>query len=136
MNPHHAPGALLLVAVVAVGSLAVGCASNPKYDPQTCQTWEGLQAVRVNPAGAPDRHLRLQAAFRVCPPESGVAEIERKRIELRHEVISLVSGQSEADLRDPLRAEKLRSQLLILANEKILRRARVVDVFITQMELE
>jgi flagellar basal body-associated protein FliL len=113
-----------------------GCAPTPQYIEEDCPTWEGLGTVRVNPAGATSRHLRLQAAFRVCPPDEGRAEVERKRIELRHEVIALLSAQTEKDLEDPLRAERLREQLMILANERVLRKSQVVDVFITGMELE
>ncbi len=125
-------GPALLVAVCS----AFGCAATPAYSPKECPTWEGMGPIEVNPAGAPHRHLRLQAAFRVCPPVEGLAEIERKRIELRHEMISLLSRQSVADLEDPLRAEKLRKQLMVLVNEGVLKKARVTDVFITGMHLQ
>lgn len=124
------------MAVVVVACSAAGCASTPAYNLKDCPTWEGLGAIEVNPAGAKDRHLRVQAAFRVCPPVEGLAEIERKHIELRHEVISLLSSQTIAQLEDPLRTEKLRQQLLILVNEKVLKKSRVTDVFITGMHLE
>lgn len=126
----------IAAALAMAATLAAGCATVPIPTTSECPTWDGLGAVRVNPAGAPDRHLRLQAAFRVCPPQEGLAEIERKRIELRHEVIRLLSGQTMAQLEDPLRAEKLRQQLLVVVNEKVLKKARAVDVFITGMELE
>lgn len=122
-------------AVLAV-ACCMGCAATPAYSPEDCPTWEGLGPIQVNPAGARDRHLRMQAAFRVCPPVEGLAEIERKRIELRHEVISLLSSQTTTQLEDPLRVENLRVQLLDLANEKVLKKARVTDVFITGMHLE
>lgn len=127
------PAGRLGAAAIA---LAVGCTPGPKLDTSTCATWEGLGAVRVNPAGAPDRHFRLQAAFRVCPLESGLAEIERKRIELRHEVIALLSAQTLEQLQDPLRAERLRAQLVRLCNERVLKKSRATEVFITGMELE
>jgi flagellar basal body-associated protein FliL len=113
-----------------------GCASKPAYSPNDCPTWEGLGPIQVNPAGARDRHLRMQAAFRVCPPVEGLAEIERKRIELRHEVIILLSSQTTTQLEDPLRVENLRVQMFDLANEKVMRKARVTDVFVTAMHLE
>ena len=123
------------LAVVVVACSAAGCASSPAYNPKDCPTWEGLGAIEVNPAGAKDRHLRVQAAFRVCTPVEGLAEIERKHIELRHEVISLLSSQTTAQLEDPLRTEKLRQQLLILVNERVLKKSRVTEVFITGMHL-
>jgi flagellar basal body-associated protein FliL len=83
-----------------------------------------------------DRHLRVQAAFRICPPVEGLAEIERKRIELRHEVIGLLSSQTIEDLEDPLRAEKLRQKLLFIVNEKVLKKSQVTEVFITGMQLQ
>ena len=123
-------------AVMVVAASLFGCASTPSYNSSECSTYEGPGAIEVNPAGAPDRHLRVQAAFRVCPPVEGLAEIERKRIELRHEVISLLSRQSTTELEDPLRAENLRQQLMILVNEKVLKKSRATDVFITGMHLK
>ncbi|HCL28881.1 MAG TPA: hypothetical protein DIC52_10640 [Candidatus Latescibacteria bacterium] len=69
-------------------------------------------------------------------PRRGLAEIERKRIELRHEVIGLLSGQTTEDLEDPLRAEQLRQQLLLMVNEKVLKKSKVKEVFITGMHLQ
>ena len=123
-------------AAILLLAYCTGCASTPAYSPKECPIWEGLAPIQVNPGGARDRHLRVQAAFQVCPPVDGIAEIERKRIELRHEAISLLSSQTTTQLEDPLRAEKLRAQLLILANEKVLKKARVTEVFITGMHLE
>lgn len=88
--------------------------------------------MRVNPAGALDRHFSLEAVFKVCPPDEGLEEIQRKRID----PLSLLSSKSEEELKGPLRAEKLRSEILLMANEKVLKRGRVIDVFITSMELE
>lgn len=128
------PAAALWLALAALAG--TGCAGAARYDPQDCPTFTDLGAVRVNPAGAPNRHLRLEAAFRVCPPGEGLAEIQRKRIELKHELIALLSGQTAAELEDPLRVEKLRRQIRDRANEKVLRRSRAAEVYITDLELE
>ncbi len=116
---------------------ASGCASTstPKYIEEDCQTYR-LETVRVNPAGALDRHLRVEAVFTVCPPEEGLAEIRRKHIELKHALISFLSGKTEAELEDPHRVEKLRREIRILTNEKVLRNSSVIDVRITEFELE
>jgi flagellar basal body-associated protein FliL len=132
MTPPLLQHAAAILAVVC----CVGCASTATYSTDECPTWEDLGPIEVNPAGALDRHLRVQAAFRVCPPVEGLAEIERKRIELRHEMISLLSSRTVVQLEDPLRTEKLREQLLILVNEEVLKKARVTDVFITGMHLQ
>ena len=132
MSCHLARGVAVAVAVAA----AAGCASAPKYIEADCPVYEGLGEVRVNPAGAPQRYLRFGAAFQVCPPDEGVTEIQRKRIELKHNMLSLLSSQTEQQLNDPLRAEKLREQLLFMVNEKVLKKGRAIDVYITAMELE
>jgi len=123
---------LLALLLIATG----GCAATPRYDKADCQTYTEIGLVRVNPAGALDRHFSLEAVFKVCPPDEGLEEIQRKRIELKHNLLSLLSSKSEEELKDPLRAEKLRSEILLMANEKVLKRGRVIDVFITSMELE
>ena len=125
--------ALGLVLAICCAS---GCASTPKYIKDDCPVYTEIGSVRVNPAGAKDRHLRVEAAFKVCPPDEGLAEIRRKHIELKHGLISLLSGKSEAELEDPLRVEKLRREIMVMANEKVLRKSKVIDVFITGMELE
>lgn len=130
------PSVVTILLVVTTLAGLSGCASTAKYNVSECPTWEGLESIQVNPAGARDRHLRVQAAFRVCPPVEGLAEIERKRIELRHEIISLLSSQSVQQLQDPLRAENLRQQLLVLVNEKVLKKSEVTEVFITEMHLQ
>jgi flagellar basal body-associated protein FliL len=127
---------LVATSLITIVTGLAGCASTAKYNASECPTWEGLEPIQVNPAGARDRHLRVQAAFRVCPPVEGLAEIERKRIELRHEIISLLSSQTVQQLEDPLRAENLRQQLLVLVNEKVLKKSEVTDVFITEMHLQ
>ena len=123
---------LLALLVLATG----GCAATPKYDKADCPTYTDIGVVRVNPAGALDRHFRLEAVFKVCPPVEGLEEIQRKRIELKHNLISLLSSKGEEELEDPLRAEKLRSEILLMSNEKVLKRSEVIDVYITSMELE
>lgn len=130
---HHG---LRWLAAVLMAAVLAACASTPRYDKEDCPTWDDLEAIEVNPAGAMDRLLRVQAAFRVCPPVEGLAEIERKRIELRHEMIALISAKSEAELENPLRTETLRGQLLVLVNEKVLKRSTVTEVFITELHLK
>ena len=116
--------AALLTLVGGMPSVLLSsCAPTPAYIEDDCHVYEDLGLLRVNPAGALKRHLRIQAAFKVCPPEQGLAEITRKRIELKH-------------LQHPLRAEHLREKLLITVNEHVLKKSRVMDVFITEMELE
>lgn len=127
-------GALITAPLVA--TILAGCASTPAYIQDDCPVYKDLGLLRVNPAGAPERHLRVQAAFKVCPPIEGLAEITRKRIELKHHAISLLSSQTEAQLQHPLRAEQLREKLMVTANERVLKNSRVTDVFITEMELE
>ena len=117
---------------------ASGCASTstPKYLEEDCQLYTGLEAVRVNPAGAMDRHLHVEVAFKVCPPDDGLAEMRRKRIELKHSLISLLSSKTEVELEDPHRVENLRREITALTNEKVLRSSRVIDVRVTKFELE
>ena len=115
-----------------------GCASTstPKYLEEDCQLYTNLEAVEVNPAGAMDRRLRLKVAFRVCPPVDGLVEMRRKHIELKHALISHLSSKTEEELEDTHRAEKLRREIIVLTNEKVLRNSRVIDVLITGMLLE
>ena len=129
--------AALLTLVGGMPSVLLSsCAPTPAYIEDDCHVYEDLGLLRVNPAGALERHLRIQAAFKVCPPEQGLAEITRKRIELKHHAISLLSAQTVEQLQHPLRAEHLREKLLITVNEHVLTKSRVTDVFITEMELE
>jgi flagellar basal body-associated protein FliL len=112
------------------------CATAPKYDRKDCSLYTGIDAVRVNPAGALDRHLRVEAAFRVCPPDIGLDEIKRKRIELKHHLVALLSSTTTTQLEDPLRVERLRQALLVMVNEKVMKKGRVIDVLVTAFELE
>ena len=127
-------GATLLI--VALLPFASSCASAPKYDKKDCETFTETGQVRVNPAFALDRHFSLEAAFVVCPPGDGSAEMRRKRIELKHELISLLSSKTQQQLEDPLRAEKLRGEIMMMANKHVLKRSEVIDVYITSMKLE
>ncbi len=72
----------------------------------------------------------------MCPPGTGLAEIKRKRIELKHNLVALLSSTSTVQLEDPLRVEKLRQAIKEMSNEKVMRKGRVVDVLITAFELE
>lgn len=124
----------LLAALFLIANCS--CATTPKYDKKDCALFTEIAPVRVNPAGALDRHLRVEAAFKVCPPGAGLDEIKRKRIELKHNLVALLSGTSMAQLEDPLRVEKLRQAIKEMANAKVMRKGRVVDVLITAFELE
>jgi flagellar basal body-associated protein FliL len=124
----------LLLATLA--SFSIGCASTPKYIAEDCPVFSEIEAVRVNPAWALDRHLRLEAAFKVCPPEEGLAEIRRKRIEIKHTLIRFLSSKTEAELEDPLRVENLRHGIHRIVNEEVMKKGTVEAVFITSMELE
>lgn len=128
--------ALALGVSVLVAVVTSACAGAVRYVDEDCPVYTELAAVRVNPAGALGRHLRVEASFRVCPPEEGLAEIRRKHIELKHEIVSLLSRKTEEDLADPLRVEKLRWEMREMVNDKVLKRSRVLEVYITGMELE
>jgi flagellar basal body-associated protein FliL len=125
----------LVATLLAMATLG-GCAPTPAFIEDDCPVYEDLGVLRVNPAGALDRHLRLQAAFKVCPPDEGLAELSRKRIELKHHAISMLSTQTLKQLEHPLRAEHLREKLLMMVNEQVLKKSEVTDVFITELELE
>ncbi|MBI2501616.1 MAG: flagellar basal body-associated FliL family protein [Candidatus Latescibacteria bacterium] len=115
---------------------AGGCAGTLQYKQDDCPFYDALEPIRANPAGAPERHLQVQVIFRVCPPQTGLEEIQRKRIELKHELLVLLSGKSAQDLEDPLRVEKLQQEILLLVNQKVLKKGRVVEVLITGFELQ
>ena len=122
--------------LLAALSFSISCASTPKYIAEDCPVFSEIEAVRVNPAWALDRHLRLEAAFKVCPPEAGLAEIRRKRIEIKHTLIRFLSSKTEAELEDPLRVENLRHGIHRIVNEEVMKKGTIEEVFITSMELE
>jgi flagellar basal body-associated protein FliL len=88
----------------------------PSYNKDECPTYTDLGPLRANPAGALDRHLQIEVAFKVCPPEAGLAEIQRKHIELKHDLLSLLSAKTQAQLEDPLRIENLRVEIHQMVN--------------------
>ena len=127
----------MLLAILSLALLLLGgCASTPAYLESECPVFTELGTVRANPAGALDLHLAVEASFRVAPPVEGLAEIRRKHIELKHEMLALLSAKSQADLNDPLRVEKLQQELLRMVNERIMRKGRVIEVFVTGFELQ
>ena len=65
-----------LGGILAMAFLLGGCASTPPYDSADCPLYTELGLLRANPAGQLTGHVRLEAAFRVCPPEAGMAEIQ------------------------------------------------------------
>jgi len=129
--------ALLHSLLVCLGAalLSSGCAPTPKYIEEDCPLFTELEAIQVNPAGALDRHLRVVVVFKVCPPGEGLAAIQRKRIELKHQLIALLSAKTTEELEHPLRIENLRREILLLVNEKLLKKSRVIEVSITAFEL-
>lgn len=114
----------------------IGCTSISPPAEENCALYTDLGVVRANPAGALDRHLAVEANFKVCPTQEGLAEIRRKHIELKHEMLALLSRKTEEELNHPLRVERLQTELLDLANQKIMKKGRVVQVLITRFELE
>ena len=84
--------------LLLAASVSISCASTPKYIVDDCPVFSEIGPVRVNPAWALDRHLLLEASFKVCPPEEGLAEIRRKRIEIKHMLMSFLSSKTEAEL--------------------------------------
>jgi flagellar basal body-associated protein FliL len=117
--------------------IAGGCATPPPpYNTDECPTYSDLGPLRANPAGALDRHLQIEVSFKVCPPEAGLAEIQRKHIELKHDLLSLLSAKTQAQLEDPLRIENLRVEIHQMVNKKIMKKNRVEEVFVTAFELE
>lgn len=121
---------VLLVAILG------GCTPPPSYDKQDCPLYTELGAVRANPAGAMNRHLEVQLTFKVCPPETGIAEIRRKRIELKQALLKLMSAKTTVELEDPLRIEKLQREVHVLVNKKILKKAKVEEVYVTGFEMK
>jgi flagellar basal body-associated protein FliL len=109
----------------ALASLAISCASTQKHTVADCPIFSEIEAVSVNPAWALDRHLRLEVAFKVCPPVEGLAEIQRKRIEVKHTLIRFLSSKAEAELEDPLRVEILRGEIHRIINEEVMKKGTV-----------
>ena len=124
---------LLMGACLTV--LGTNCASTPKYNKEDCPLYTDLGPLRVNPAGALDRHLHVELAFKVCPPDEGLAEIRRKRIELKHALIALLSSKTTEELEHPLRVEYLRREILLLVNRELLKKSRLLQVSVTGFEL-
>ena len=128
----------LAASATALGlflAFSVGCASTPKYLIEDCPLYTELDPIKVNPAGALDRHLYVEAVLRVCPPEEGLEELRRKRIELKHELIALLSSKTREELEHPLRIENLKQEIQLRVNERLMRKGRVVDVSVTDFEL-
>ena len=94
-----------------------------------------MDPIRANPAGALNRQLELQVAFRLCPPKDGLEEIKRKRIELKHHLLEMLSAKSEEELKDPLRIEIVQQEIKYLINNRILKKGKAVEVFVTSFEL-
>ena len=135
-GPSRAPRPFLCLLLGAgLVLLGAGCFSTPKYNKEDCPLYTDLGPLRVNPAGALDRHLHLDLAFKVCPPDEGMAEIRRKRIELKHALIALLSSKTREELEHPLRVENLRREILLLVNRDVLKKSRLVQVSVTGFEL-
>lgn len=123
---------LMLAGVLTLA----GCASTPVYVEAECPVFSDLGVVRANPAGVLDRHLFVEASFRVCPPGDGLEEIRRRHIELRFEMLALISAMTLDELTDPLRVEHIQHALRELVNDRVMRTGRVVDVYVTAFELK
>ncbi len=128
-----APTAFTLCIVFI--SLYSSCTPPPAYDQSECAMYTELGPVRANPAGAMGRNLEVQISLRICPPVGGLAEIKRKRIELKHNMLKLLSAKTTAQLEDPLRVETLQTEVLRMVNRHILKKSNAVEVFITGFEV-
>jgi flagellar basal body-associated protein FliL len=124
----------LLSTIPFIGAL-VGCTPPPAYDQADCSMYTELGPVRANPAGAMGRNVEVQISLRVCPPEEGLAEIKRKRIELKHNMLQLLSAKTTAQLEDPLRVETLQKEVRKMVNDNVLKKGKAVEVFITGFEV-
>ena len=129
---------LVSTFLLTLAVLITGCAGpiSLESSDKECPLYSGLGPIRVNPSGAKNQHLHVEVAIKVCPAEEGLAEIKRKKVELKHSMISLLSSQTEEELENPLRAEKLRKQIREIVNEQVLRKSEAVDVLLTSMWLE
>ncbi len=123
-------------ALVTLLAVFCGCSPPPSYDKDDCPLYSELGPVRANPAGAMGRNLEAQFTFKVCPPETGVAEIRRKRIELKQALLKLMSAKTTDALEDPLRIEKLQREVHLLVNKEILKKAKVQEVYVTGFEVK
>ena len=123
-------------ALAVLLGLLYGCAPPPSYDKKDCPLYSELGPVRANPAGAMGRSLEVQLTFRICPPEEGMAEIRRKRIELKQAVLKLLSAKTTLELEDPLRVEKLQHEVHLMVNKKVLKKAKVEEVYVTGFEVK
>tara|TARA_B100001094_G_C17858409_1_gene636175 strand:+ start:256 stop:654 length:399 start_codon:yes stop_codon:yes gene_type:complete len=112
-----------------------GCTPHISYEKSDCDLFSGMDPIRANPAGALNRQLELQVAFRLCPPKDGLEEIKRKRIELKHHLLEMLSAKSEEELKDPLRIEIVQQEIKYLINNRILKKGKAVEVFVTSFEL-
>jgi len=126
----------ILLLSTGLAATSTSCARLSSHPREECPLYTGLEPVRVNPAGALNRHLRVEVALRVCPAETGLAEIQRKRIELKHDLLVLLSSKTEAELNHPLRVENIQQEIQAMINQKLLKKSRVVQVLITGFELE
>jgi flagellar basal body-associated protein FliL len=126
--------AFLLSTIPFIGAL-VGCTPPPAYDQADCSMYTELGPVRANPAVAMGRNVEVQISLRVCPPEEGLAEIKRKRIELKHNMLQLLSAKTTAQLEDPLRVETLQKEVRKMVNDNVLKKGKAVEVFITGFEV-
>jgi flagellar basal body-associated protein FliL len=138
MTAARMAGPVVLWAVLlGACGLLVACAGrlpDPGAEAE-CPLYSELGQVRANPAGALDRHLAVELSFRVCPP-AALPELQRRRIELKHEVLSLLSVKDAAQLTDPLRVEKLQREVLEMVNARLMRKGRVTAVYVTAFELQ
>ena len=120
---------------IAFACLYGACSPPPAYDQSECAMYTELGPVRANPAGAMGRNVEVQISLRVCPPVEGMAEIKRKRIELKHNMLQLLSTKTTAQLEDPLRVETLQREVRKMVNENVLKKGKAVEVFITGFEV-
>ena len=133
MMRHLVPTAFLLYIVFV--SFHSACTPPPVYDQSECDMYTELGLVRANPAGAMGNNVEVQISLRVCPPVEGLAEIKRKRIELKHNMLQLLSAKTTAQLEDPLRVETLQREVRKMVNENVLKKGKAVEVFITGFEV-
>ena len=123
-------------ALAVLIAVLCGCMPPPSYDKKDCPLYSELGPVRATPAGAQGRTFEVQLTFKVCPPETGLAEIRRKRIELKHELLKLMSAKTTVELEDPLRIEKLQEEVHLLINKEVLKKSKVGEVYVTGFEVK